>query len=320
MALTCNAAHQNDGWQTQADRLTFTHGALGVAAITLTDKARRRPLSQPTRSRAGAASSTSQDVPPISQLATELELARAKVAGLERQLERKAKLAEKMQEHLDAWHEQATIAESRIADLESELNDARATVSFQHNENCSLQASLDLLLSENSRQSRCLAESKVVMDDVQCELASVKTQLAAIETERDQLFAAARETSQLHQAEIGKLKTRLASMSSGAIAAEQLLKRVRRSIVERLRLIQNAIGANDRRVQELKHALTQLVDLANTSLTTVKARDVEDGADDLVLGRPVLAKSNGHVGRDAAISSASCPSFTAGLLAETITF
>ena len=274
MALTYNATHQNDGWRTQADRLTSTHGVLGLAAIALADKARRRRLSPRTTNRAVATSSASEDVPPISQLATELDQARAKVAGLESQLERKTKLAEKMQDHLDACHEQATITESRIADLESELNDARTAVSFEQNENCSLQASLDLLLSENSRQSRSLAEREAALDDAQCELTSLKIRLAALETERDQLFAAAHETSRLHQAEVDNFKARLASRSSGAIAAEQLLESVRRSIAEKLKLIQNATGANDRRVQELEHSLAQLIDGANTLLTTFQARDL----------------------------------------------
>jgi len=376
MALTCNAAHQNDGWRTQADRLTSTHGVFGVAAITLAGKARRRPVSPPTTNRAGAAAATAEHGPPISQraptteLATELDRARATVAGLERQLERKTKLAKKMQDCLDAWHERATLAEAKIADLQSELDDARAAVSFQQNENCSLQASLDLLLNENSRQSQCLVENEAVANLAQRELTSQKTRLAAVETERNQLLAAARATSELHQAELDNWKGRLAATASGAIAAEQLLERLRHSMVQKLKLIQNASGANDRRVQELEHSLAQLIDGAVTLLTTVKARDLalasanekiiflaeqvarlevdangpkvqtafgdkaqpddestrrskshpETGADDLVLHHPVLGESNGHLGGGDAISDASGPSLTAGLLAETITF
>ena len=107
-----------------------------------------------------------------------------------------------LEERLEEQAAQSVTAEKRVVELEGELGAARKRLVLQENENHSLQTSLNLIVSENSRLWHRLSESEAAVD----------------------------ETNEKHRTEIDTLKSRLESMSLRAVAAEKSLVEVRKSL------------------------------------------------------------------------------------------
>jgi chromosome segregation ATPase len=210
MAMTCNAARQ-DGWQNQAEHLTFTHVALGVAAIALAGKVQRRPSdeqmahhSQPAQSELGDMSIANKRQPMY-----QLESGRVDPIPLQPREVHKIGSATVMRDRLRTLTARNALAERKIAELTIDLDAANETLAFQQNENNSLLTSLDLMTSEGVRQSRCLEESEATVKEARTELEKVKAEfevarnaqsaearsalqrLAACQVERDGLAAEA---------------------------------------------------------------------------------------------------------------------------------
>ena len=85
---------------------------------------------------------------------------------------------------------QAAIATKQITELENELGAANEGIATRDNENGSLQGSLELTLSENSRLSDQLSEKDVILKKTFLELDQLKTALAATTAERNSLARA----------------------------------------------------------------------------------------------------------------------------------
>ena len=153
----------------------------------------------------------------------------------------------------------AVVAEKRVAELEGELGSARKELVLREEQNHSLKASLALMVSENSRLSRCLTESDAAPVDkrvaelegeldslrkelvlqtnenrslqaslaaankARSQLEQMKTALIAAEAELHQLASAVNETNQKRQTEISTLHTGLEAMSLRAVTAEKSL-------------------------------------------------------------------------------------------------
>jgi len=101
MAHTANAA-QRDGWQYQADHLALTHTAVGIAAMVVAKKARRRPALRDVTCQPWTSNAEFEDGLESGEisLANELERTRAKLAKLEEQVARKAVAARIHEAHV----------------------------------------------------------------------------------------------------------------------------------------------------------------------------------------------------------------------------
>jgi crescentin len=231
------------------------------------------------------------------ELTTELEPARARLAELERQLARETAAGRLTREHNQSLTETATAAGKRIAELEGDIGTTREKLALREDESRSLQSSLDHLVGENSRLSRSLIDSEAAVEKMRLQIEQVQASLATAEAERHRLAAALDDAVDKWQIETNTLSTRLDAMSSRAVTAEKLLAEVRQSLLTRteestaaerkvveatlarnltdkkLEVVQNALATKERQFEELEQTRAKLVERANSLLKTVKLRD-----------------------------------------------
>jgi chromosome segregation ATPase len=173
---------QPDGWQRQAEHLTFTHTAVGIAAMAVAEKTRRRPSLKlvtkhprtvDTEIERGLETSKLEvvnDLKPTRERLVEQNsaLARAekrirflveRIAQLDQHVPREPAATRILNENVKRPVAEAAAANKRVSELEDELGSLREGLVHWQNENCSLRVSLDLIVGENSRLSRCLTES-----------------------------------------------------------------------------------------------------------------------------------------------------------------
>jgi hypothetical protein len=248
---------QPDGWQHQADHLTLTHTAVGLAAMVVAGKVRRRPaLTLVTRPPQTVGAETERGLDTSkNEIAAEREsraklavrnsaLARAKksieflverVAQLEQQVSREAPAVPILNKHLKTPVAQAPNAQ--IAELEDELGVVREGLIHWQNENFSLQLSLDLVVSENSRLVHCLTESDAAAAEkrvLEGELGSARAGLTHWQNENRSL----RGSLELIISENARLTRRLME-SEAAAAVRRVLEGELRAAREGLLQSQN---------------------------------------------------------------------------------
>jgi hypothetical protein len=223
-SLTANAV-QSVGWKQQAVRLTVIHTIVGRAAMTVAEQVRKLTSS---------ARATSYDTPNPGEesefgldtgkdeLANELEQMRASLAEreaslirakqwikylaergveLEQQVARQVDTPPIRKEDIEALAAQSAAADKQAVELEVELGSARQELVRQGHQNRSLQTSLNLIVTENSRLSLRLTESEAALDKAYDKCRS----------------------------EINTLNTLLEATLSRAIAAEKMLVELRQS-------------------------------------------------------------------------------------------
>jgi hypothetical protein len=154
-------------------------------------------------------------------LANELEQMRVKLAErdtalahakrwiehqLEQQAARETPLSQIFKEHAEPQAVRSVDVDKRVDELKGELGSARERLTLRENENRSLQTSLNLMISENSRLSRRLSESAAELN----------------------------EANEKRRTEAMMLNTRFEVMSSRALAAEKLIEEVRQSLLARV--------------------------------------------------------------------------------------
>jgi hypothetical protein len=221
-------AVQRDGWQHQANHLTVIHTIVGRAAMIVAEQVRRLlSLKRATyHNRTPSAEFERGLETGKNELVNELEQTRAKLAErdsalicanqwieylaergakLEQQVTRDSTALQILTEHEEVLAAQAVAANKRVAELEGELGSAREGLVLRENENRSLEASLNLIVSESSRLSRRLTESEAAVDDAK----------------------------EKRQTGTNTLDTRLEAMASRALAAERLLEEVRQRLLPR---------------------------------------------------------------------------------------
>jgi chromosome segregation ATPase len=193
MALTGKVEPQF-GWQNQAEHLALTHTPMGVAAMTLANKARgpafpRTELPYPSADQG-------LDIKPSflhSHPANELTMASAR--EMQTQLARQKLVARQMRECIEALSQRAEDAEKRYDDLEDELNVAREEILLQQNDKHSLQTSLDLLMSENARLTGRLAESNAEIEQARDQIERERAALDAANRAHNSLSVAVGEAN-----------------------------------------------------------------------------------------------------------------------------
>jgi chromosome segregation ATPase len=200
--------------------------------------------------------------------ANELEPTRAELAELEQQTARETAaewILNARRETLAARAARAAAADKRIAELEGDLGSAREQLDLRDNENHSLQSSLDLIVSENSRLSGRLTESEAAGnaageearsklqqtkaalatadaerkklaaagDEARSKLERMRVALATAEGERNKLAVAVDEANEKRRTETNTLNSRLGAMSVRTVTAEKLLVEVRQRLLAR---------------------------------------------------------------------------------------
>ena len=289
------------GWQHQADRLAGTHTTLGTRAMAVADQARRRRLTslQAIEMETDEAAETREV-----ELASELELARAKIAGLERRMANEAASTRALGEQMQLLAAQSETAERRVAELERELDAARDWLAqkddglaLKDNENHSLQASLDLSVGENARLSQRLAERDAALEQVLAKQEFLQSALAAAESECRRLTDDLIETCERRRTETGALGAQLETMSGRATTAETLLGETRECLLlhvaertateAKLAEATAARGAAERkinqlgdalcheqcRIDELERSRLELIEATNTLIKAFQHRD-----------------------------------------------
>jgi hypothetical protein len=227
MTLTRRTAPGNAG-QHQAEQLTPARAVTGMAETGARGQARRRPLLK----RLSRLVTSKTDHP------NELDATRAKLAQLIQLAEIEQQTAQNgpariLNEHSGKGATREAAVNRKIAELESELGLAREELIFRENQNCSLQTSLDLVISENARLSRHLTESNSAVKEARSLLLQSKTALAAAEAERNKLAFAIVRANEDRETEASGLNAHLRAMSSRAVAAEKMLALARQNLLAR---------------------------------------------------------------------------------------
>ena len=271
MALNGNA--QGNGWLDQAARLAVTHA---------TPIAKRAQSSLAVVETEFDAAADGSDI----ELADELELTRARAAGLERRLAQETAAKQTLGEQFEA-------ADARIVELENELAAAHDELSLRDNENQSLRTSLDLAMAENASLTERLAKRDAAQHSAGSQLEYLQTALATAETECTRLFSEARD----FRIEASTLNDVLATMSSRAEIAERLLADARECLLARiaenavternladataarrdgdrdLHELQDLLRLKQCQINELEQSRLQLIAATNTLLKTFQNRD-----------------------------------------------
>jgi chromosome segregation ATPase len=219
-----------NGWHDQAARFAGMHG---------TTKAKRAQSGFDDE----AASSEAD-------LAHELEVTSARIAGLERRLGQETAATQTLREHLQLLAKQFDAAESRAAELENELAAAQERAARHDNESQSLQTSLDLAMAENARLSQRLDLSDCALEDACAELARQQAACAKATGERGKLAGEVFAANGKRLNETTELKDQLDTMSARALTAERLLADARECL--QARIAEN--GATERSLAELTGA------------------------------------------------------------------
>ena len=235
----------SNGWLSQAERLAIMHGTAGIKAINTVELARQQPLLRL------ATSDPDFETPDESldaatreiRLAKELELALAKITGLERRVTHEKATSELLKRELERVSEQLSAAEAAVADLETELTAAQDTAALRENEALSLQTSLDLVSAENSRLQAQLRLSGSMLEDTKAQTKNLWNEAAASETK----CVTHMKEAERHRAEAEAKEALFRAAKSRAELAEQLHAKAR----ERLSLCVEENSANARKIAEL---------------------------------------------------------------------
>jgi chromosome segregation ATPase len=276
MALSDKAP--GNGWLDQATRLAVTHGTW-----------------RGTRAQPSPAAETEFDTAADrreTELAEELELARARAAGLERRLAQETAAKQALSEQFEA-------ADARIAELENELAATYDELALRDNENQSLRTSLDLAMAENSGLTERLAKSDGAHNATSAQLEYLQTALTAAETECAKLSSDAND----RWFETSTLNGRLATMASRAEIAERLLADARECLLARIaenttteRNLADATAAR-RDAERERHQLEDLLRLKQCQIN-----ELEQARLKLIAATNALLKA--CQGRDAALVQA----------------
>jgi chromosome segregation ATPase len=283
-----NGKTQGNGWLEQAQRLAVTHGTWGPRSMAA---AQRAQTSLPAAD--AAFDAEAREI----ELANELELARAKVAGLDRRLAQESAAAQQLSEQLETLTADCETADNRIAELEAELGAARDEMALRDNENLSLQTSLDLALGENSRLAQYLKDGDSAFDATRARLDRLQLALTAAEADRFKLQGEADQAAATRQSEVSTTNGLLEAMTSRALTAERLLADVRECLLARiaensatergladataargeadkkLRQFQDLLRLKQSQIDELEQSRQKLIETTNTLLKSFQSRD-----------------------------------------------
>jgi chromosome segregation ATPase len=273
------------GWQQQAARLVATHTANGTTVVAAAEHARRSRLLNRDMAEIDVAGKTRE-----TELAKELEFARAKIAGLERRMAHETATALALGEQLQVVTAQSEVADNRLVELET----AHEELVRRDIENRSNQTSLELTIGELSRR---LAEKDAALDQARAGREYLESALSAAEAECTRLTRDVIERGEKRRAELHTLNVDLEAMTSRAVTAETLLADSRECLLARvteseaaerrladatvackeadgqIKKLQDAFRLQQRRVEDLERARLQLIEAADMLRNSLQTRD-----------------------------------------------
>jgi crescentin len=167
------------------------------------------------------------------ELASELESARAKLSELESQLARETDSVSMLADHKRSLTDRAATANRQIIEMEATIASMEEKLVLVSDENRLLQASVKQVVGENSSLSRRLAESAASLQKVRLEIKQTKSALNVAQAEYAKLTAVADEANDRHQVATRTVNVRLEAASSRTIAAEKLLAELRQNLLAR---------------------------------------------------------------------------------------
>ena len=153
--------------------------------------------------------------------------------------------------------------------MAGEAGSLREELARRENENASLQASLDLLVIDNSHLSSSLAETEAALARVRSQLDLANASLADAQAERDKL-AAVVATQETHRTETDALNADLEAACARAVAAETLRAAARQDLIARAEENTLILGENLRLSACLARS-DVVVDAARSQVEEVKA-------------------------------------------------
>jgi hypothetical protein len=325
---------KRDGWRLQAESLAVAHTAMGTAAMAVAEHARRRPsFKSPTGSEPSAIELANELEQTRAQLAErDSALARTeeknrflteRVAQLEYQIAREIAATRNLNEQVKALAGK----DQAVSELEGALGATREELVLRENENHSLQMSLDLMDSENSRLAVCLTESDVVADQARTQLEKmktaldwyvtehsrlshrlvesdavsdnarnqiekIKTALTVAEAERNKLAAAMAEANEMHRTEIDTLSVHLETTSARAVAAERLLTQAQQNLLVRA-AESSAIQRDIAEAAVARKAMNKKLKLLQNSLLMkqLEVQELVNSRSNLIEGADTLLKT-----------------------------
>ena len=164
------------------------------------------------------------------QASAQLELAKTSLAEAEAKSNKLAAAVleahEKRRAEINAANCRLQLMSSRAAAAEALLAQTRQGLVARAEEK-------NIVLTENLRLSRCLAESDAAVDTAWSQVEKTKTAMTETKAVRDNLAAALSAASERYQTEISALTICLEAMSARALAAENQLAEARQSLAAR---------------------------------------------------------------------------------------
>lgn len=270
---------QSDGWQHQAEHLTRTHMAFGIAAMAVADRAQQRATPRRLKSEPPTQRPDEPETRTI-EIVDGPKPTPSDAARPQQDVVDDSPMGRLLTQRVDAMTARARAAEKRVAELEHELGVCREEVVQRDNENRSLEVSLDLTLEENTRLSRQLKESDVAADNTRLQFERMKAGIHAAKVERNNVALAVNEVHRRQQAEVEAMRVRHEAVLLRAAAAEKSLVDVRKALTNSLRENRAMADEQSRLLQRCEER-NQVADKAHHQLekmkTQLNAAEVERG-------------------------------------------
>jgi len=198
-------------------------------------------------------------------LASELESARARLSEAESQLARENDSVSMLTDHKRSLTDRLATANKQVIGMEAAIASMEEKLVLVSDENRLLQASVKQVVGENSSLSRRLAESTASLQKARLEAKQTKSALDVAEAEYAKLTAVVDEANDRHQAATRTVNVRLEAASSRTIAAEKLLAELRQNLLtraEEVSALQSKLAeviiardSNDKMTESLKNDL-----------------------------------------------------------------
>ena len=160
------------------------------------------------------------------ELASALELARAKLSELESQRARETDLVNMLTDHKRSLTDRIAAANKQIIENgEAAIASMEEKLVLACDDNRLLDASVKQVVGDNSRLSRRLTASSASLNKARLEIKQTKSALDVAEAEYAKLTAVVDEANRGHQVTTRTVEARLEAASSRTIAAEKLGRR-----------------------------------------------------------------------------------------------
>jgi chromosome segregation ATPase len=290
--MTLAEKKTSNGWLGQAERLAIMHGTAGAKAINTVELVRQQPLLKSATSDPGL-DNPGEPLDAVTreiQLAKELELALAKIAGLESRATQEKASSESLKRELERVSGQLGTAQATIADLEAELAVAQNAAALGENETLSLQTSLDLFSAENSRLQAQLRLSESMLEDAKAQSKNLWNEAAASETKRvafmreaeryraeaeakEALFKAAKSRAELAEQLHAKARERLSfSVEENSVNTHKIAKLgdTCNDMGRKLDELQHMLRAKQFQIDEMEKSRRDLAAATNALLTSYR--------------------------------------------------